>query len=521
MKVGMMNSNSAFEPYLLVFRGREVNASYNPQQLSIYQDNPLIEALPPLLTTEEAFVLLQHLPVYNYRERLLPNHERLHLIQEVLQFFQPLPVHLDLEQRFSRLIRSGYRARNPISREFFNDVKQRVEALHTHQELPSRLRSTACGFTIIGMSGVGKTTAVESILQLYPQVINHSHYHNRDFTLRQIVWLKLDCPFDGSIKGLCLNFFQAVDDLLSTSYYQNYGAAGRRTVDELIPAMARVASLHCLGVLVIDELQNLSEAKSGGHKKMLNFFVGLINTIGLPVVLVGTYKAWSVLGGEFRQMRRGTGVGDLVWHPMLEDDTWQFFLESLWRYQYVRSPSPLTAELSHTLYYETQGITDFAIKIYLLAQIRAITTGKESLTQAIIRSVAKDCLTLAAPVLSALKLGDRVELQKYDDVYLIDIEPYFQQASEKLTLQVLKTDVKQTTPDDNSVTHSPPNSCSDNLISAFPSQLGSSQSHTLDELGLPSIVASGAKRKVAPYESLQTAGFIKDATEYLLGDLSE
>gem|GEM_PF-2654651 len=127
---------------------------------------------------------------------------------------------------------------------------------------------------------------------------------------------------------------------------------------------------------------------------------------------------------------------------------------------------------------------------------------------------------MAAPVLSALKLGDRVELQKYDDVYLIDIEPYFQQASENLTLQVLKTDVKQTTPDNNSVTHSPLDSCSDNLISAFPSQLGSSQSHTLDELGLLSIVASGAKRKVALYESLQTAGFIKAATEYLLEDLS-
>ncbi|XWK90296.1 MAG: ATP-binding protein [Phormidium sp.] len=135
-----------------------------------------------------------------------------------------------------------------------------MEALVTPDALPQRKRSTANGFTIIGMSGVGKTTAVEEILQLYPQVINHSYYHNRDFILRQIVWLKLDCPFDGSMKGLCLNFFQAVDDLLSTSYYQNYTGNGRRTVDELIPAMARVASLHCLGVLVIDELQNLSEA---------------------------------------------------------------------------------------------------------------------------------------------------------------------------------------------------------------------------------------------------------------------
>ena len=80
---------------------------------------------------------------------------------------------------------------------------------------------------------MGKSTAVEEILQLYPQVINHSHYHAQDLTLRQIVWLKLDCPFDGSIKGLCLNFFQALDDLLQTDYYQNYAGQGRRTVDEL------------------------------------------------------------------------------------------------------------------------------------------------------------------------------------------------------------------------------------------------------------------------------------------------
>lgn len=515
-----MTSNPALEPHLLVFRGREVFAEYNPEQLSIYRDNPLIEALPSLLTEEQAFVLLSLLPKYDTQERLLPNHERLHLIQEVLQFFQPLPVHIDLEQRFARLIRSGYRARNPACREFFNDVKQRVEALHTNQVPPSRLRSTASGFTIIGMSGVGKTTAVESVLQLYPQVINHSHYRNRDFTLRQIVWLKLDCPFDGSIKGLCLNFFQAVDDLLDTNYYQHYAGKGRRTVDELIPAMARVASLHCFGVLVIDELQNLSEAKSGGHKKMLNFFVGLINTIGLPVVLVGTYKAWSVLSGEFRQMRRGTGQGDLLWHPMPEDDTWQFFIESLWRYQYTLYPCPLTPQLRHTLYYETQGITDFAIKVYMLAQIRAITTGKEKVTEAIIRSVAKDCLCLAAPVLSALKRGDKVELQKYEDVYLVDIEPYFQEATDKLTLPVVNSAAKENTPNGSTVADSLANSCAEKSPRAKSSKSLRSQSQKPDESGLPDIVALGVKQKVAAYESLQRAGFIKTATEYLLEDIS-
>lgn len=106
------------------------------------------------------------------------------------------------------------------------------------------------GFTILGISGVGKSTAVEQILSLYPQVIYHSRYSNRSCTNTQLVWLKLECPSDASVKGLCLNFFQAVDDILETSYYFSYGGRGRRTLNELMPDVARVASFVHLGVLV-------------------------------------------------------------------------------------------------------------------------------------------------------------------------------------------------------------------------------------------------------------------------------
>ena len=40
-------------------------------------------------------------------------------------------------------------------------------------------------------------------------------------------------------------------------------------------------SRYLVGILVIDEIQHLSEAKGGGSDKMLNFFVTLVNTIGL------------------------------------------------------------------------------------------------------------------------------------------------------------------------------------------------------------------------------------------------
>jgi hypothetical protein len=528
----MTNSNST--PSLLVGKGAVEPASYRDPLISSYRGNPLIEALPPILAEEEAMTLLAHYPSYDQNECTLPNHLRFHLVRNALKFVEPLPIHLDLEQRFSCMIRTGYEARNPLTPEFRRDFQKRLNALDSNGLPQNYLRSTATGFTIIGISGVGKTTAVEAILFLYPQVIVHSHYSDQDFTLMQIVWLKLDCPHDGSIKGLCLNFFQAVDDLLGTNYSKNYGR-GRFTVDQLIPYIARVASLHCIGVLVIDEIQHLNEAKSGGSKKMLNFFVQLVNTIGIPVVLVGTYKAMSVLSGEFRQTRRASGQGDLVWDRMAQDDVWELFVESLWRYQYVRKACPLTPELSHALYDVTQGITDFAVKVYMLAQVRAIATGKEAVTESIIRSVAKDSLRLAQPILSALKTGDIRFLQSVEDVHPIDITSFLEEAQKTTKIvgrlrssptiqKSLGKDQEQDEVDhQNSDSDSPtaestinPMDVAASLHAETKKRSRRSCKTSLDKEGLMKVVSVGAERGVAAYEALKQKGYIRTATEYLL-----
>jgi len=409
------------EPGFLVGKGRIVEADYRSVEISTYRGNPLIEALPAIWTEDDVEERLKYHPPYDDRDRLAPAHLRLHLMQSTLQFFEPLPVHIELEQRFSRMIRTGYLARNPRDPQFVSSLHQRADLLADPELVHPSPRSTATGFTILGMSGVGKTTAVERILSLYPQVINHHGYQSQPLTMVQVVWLKLDCPFDGSIKGLCLNFFQAVDDILGSRYYERY-ASDRRTVDELLPRMTRVAALRGLGVLVIDEIQHLSEAKSGGSKKMLNFFVQLVNTIGLPVVLVGTYKALGLLSGEFRQTRRGTGQGDYVWDPMANDDTWQYFIEALWRFQYTCKPTALTEALRNTLHEASAGVTDFAVKLYMLAQARAIARDDMDITSGLIRSVAKDSLRLAAPILQALRTNDMRLLQGVDDVVPLDVE---------------------------------------------------------------------------------------------------
>ena len=383
------------------------HAIYLPQILPEYSGNPLIEALPPIMTVAEAIGQLTVNPEYNEAERNMDIHYRFHAVRRLLRYFQPLYTHIDIEQRISCSIRQGYLGRNPI---FARNARQFV-------------KPTALGFTIIGVSGIGKTTGVERVLSLYPQCITHMQYEGSPFYVKQITWLKLDCPFDGSIKGLCVRFFNEVDKILGSTYSPKF-YAGKNTVDMMLPKMAQIAETHGIGMLIIDEIQHLSQAKSGGSEKMLNFFVTLVNTIGIPVILIGTSKALPILQSEFRQARRGSGQGDLIWDRMKNDESWDILLHTMWKYQWTRDNAPLTSALKNLLYDESQGIIDIAIKLYLMAQVKAITDETELVTPEIIREVANEKLRLVKPMLEALRSGNMKRIMQFEDIRPLDIDDF-------------------------------------------------------------------------------------------------
>ena len=54
---------------------------------------------------------------------------------------------------------------------------------------------------------------------MYPQVIEHTEYKGMPLAATQIVWLKLDCPHDGSRGELCYRFFKAVDDAVGSEFF--------------------------------------------------------------------------------------------------------------------------------------------------------------------------------------------------------------------------------------------------------------------------------------------------------------
>lgn len=399
-------------------------ALYQESRLPRYRGNPAIEALPPLLKKAETIELLEQYPEYDNSDRTYEPEERLHLVYTLLEVFVVFAEHWDLEQRISRMLRRGYVARNPISKAYFSGVADLMEEIAKGMIIlvAQSPVAAALGFIILGVSGVGKSTALNAILSLYPQVIHHFEYKGQPFSLTQVVWIKLDCPIDGGIRGLCISFFVELDRLLGTNYYHNYTRNGRATKDEMLPNIARLVHLHCIGALVIDEIQVLAEVRHNSNE-MLNFFVNLYNTVGVPTVLVGTVQAVSLFKKKFRIIRRGTGQGDFLWGRMQQDDIWDEFIASIWPYQYTFHETPLTDKLKEVLYDETQGITDFVVKLYMLAQGRAIATGHERVTAGLIRATARECFVLAQPILEALRRNDMKALETMDDVY-IDADIY-------------------------------------------------------------------------------------------------
>ncbi|NQX71813.1 ATP-binding protein [Paenibacillus alba] len=430
--------------YTPVLLGRTIKADYKEQPIWAYKWNPFIEALPPIFEYQQVTKRIRNYPDYQDEQRKLGKSIRLHLVQQLVDYVEPLPEHILIEQRISRMLRHGYRARNPLFRKYtkqftigFDELLE--QGVDEKGRNKAGIRPTAAGFAIIGCSGLGKTTSIESTLLLYPQVIEHSNYRSRPLPVKQITWLKLNCPFDGSTKGLCINFFQAVDAVLGTSrYFKKYVSKGA-TQDILIPHMAQIATLHGLGVLVIDEIQNLSLLKSGGAEKMLNFFTQLVNTIGVPIVLLGTFKAIKLFSGSFSQARRNSGQGDLIMDRIPNGEKWNFFIQKLWKYQWTSTLTEYDQSFAKLLYELSQGIIDIAVKLYMLAQwevIADIRNKNEIITKKVLNDVAKNHLRLVRPMLQALKSGNMELVKKYEDLYpkWNDLDEVLKQATEKLII---------------------------------------------------------------------------------------
>jgi hypothetical protein len=404
-----------------------VQAVYQDTGVPAYRGNPFIEALPPPQETANQTKSLKAGATYSITDLLQPKVVRSHSIARIGdEFFQPLNSHKLLTEKASLMIRGGYVGRNPRTGDLQKHLQNGYERIQKGELTAFRfesVKSTAQSMLLIGCSGHGKTTSLIRILSAFPQVIYHP-----DLNIEQVVYLKIDCSHNGSLKEICLNFFRALDQVLDTSYEKRYGLK-RYNIQALLTTMSQLANAHALGLLVIDEIQHLSRSKSGGSQEMLNFFVTMVNTIGVPIMLIGTPKAREIFEADLRSARRGAGFGAIFWEPLPEfiDDQlnpeWVAFTNNLWKQQLLNQRDEfLSDEIRHVWYDLSQGILDIVVKLFVLAQLRALAVGKERITSKLLRQIYDEELKPVHPMLDALRSGSIEKIARYSDLIVPDMD---------------------------------------------------------------------------------------------------
>mgnify|MGYP000456689566 CR=1 FL=1 len=432
-----------------------VSAIYKDPGIERYRGNPFIEALTPIMSVQQIKTRLTGEIKYNPQDVFSNARERAHEVAALLDdFFQPIANHLQLEEKISIMIRGGYVGRNLADGSLNTHMQNGYERIMSGELDNFRFaqtNSTAKSLSLIGCSGSGKSTTINRILATYPQVIYHEQ-HN----FIQLSYLKIECPHDGSLKSLCLNFFRELDRVLHTNYEDKY-AKKRHSTEILLALMSQAATQKAIGILVIDEIQRLSQRRSGGKEKMLEFFVALVNVIGVPVVMVGTPKARPIFELELQSGRRSAGFGSLFWQPMraekpskdrktgeLRKTEWVAFSDKLWRYQWLlKRDETLSDDIRECWYDLSQGVLDIVVKLFVLAQLRAIATGVERITVNLLKQVYQDELKPVHPMLAALRSGDVELIAKYSDLQLVDIDKKVLDLRQKIDELKAKQDKEQ------------------------------------------------------------------------------
>jgi hypothetical protein len=407
-----MNS-SINNPYI-------VEARYAEQRIPHFRGNPLICALPPTPTDEELAERLFDLPQFAQEQREWPTSDRLHMVSQLSRFLSPLDRHFRLARGFDTLMRNGYVDRAPRTAEHVQVYQRLYEAQQQGRAFSSefsRPTDAQLSSALIGWSGTGKTSTIRRIFAQYPQAIYHPKYG-----ITQIPYLHIECPHDGiSVKGLATSILRKLDLFVPDANYYDLYLKRPGTGETLLNHCARAMHNHFVGVLVVDEIQNL---KNAGRTKttLMSALVTAANELKVPIVFVGTNKAVKVLGIDLSGGRRSSGAGSPVWTALARSgdiahpSEWEDFLASLWPFQWLREPVELNQYLANYMFECCQGIPDIAIKLFACAQWRAMLDGTESFTIDTLTAVMESELVRVTPMLDAIRSDDMEALNQFEDI---------------------------------------------------------------------------------------------------------
>ena len=333
-----------------------------------------------MLTGEELIQAMTVLPAYNASMMNMPPAVRLIALNDLYKMHIPSAMSLEIYSKLYLALLRSLQKKGTM-----DAVRQKYENQKAiRQQAYTGIIGGSDSFTIIGASGIGKSTAISRALDLI--TANGIMEQNNPY-VRIIPCVVVQCPFDSSVKGLLLEILRKVDEQLGSKYYQN-ALRVRCTTDMLIGSVSQVALNH-IGLLVVDEIQNVVGSKYG--KSLIGMLTQLINNSGISICMVGTPESTAFFEQAMQLARRSLGLqyGKLEYDGYFHD-----FCKTLYRYQYVGKRSALTPAVIEWLYAHSAGVISVVVSLVHDAQEIAILNGTEELSFATLNEAYQKRLTM-------------------------------------------------------------------------------------------------------------------------------
>ncbi|WP_158510988.1 ATP-binding protein [Paraburkholderia caribensis] len=395
----------------------QVEAVYHDPQLEIpeYRNNPLILALPPFQSRLEMAMRLRQLYEVPHSDeyRSWSTELRIMALSRVTRNIVVQPVHIKLLEWCHQQIRQHYHqsptlgAPPDLQNRYARQQRGSVEIL----EEPHQSHSSS--IAIIGMSGVGKSTAAILALTQFPRVIIHKEFNSKPFRGAQLVWIYDVCPHNSSVGSLCRSILGQVDAHLGTFYTKEMANRKLNTAD-YVAKVAVVLKHHAVGLLVIDEIQNALIKQE--ERQMLDLLVNMLNSRACPVLFLGTPETALIAPKKSRLLRR-VGAHEVRIDPFRKEEIVKdakdakirdWFLESVTRLDFMPVPFSDKAGVYAALMAVSAGVPAFITQAWMITQHAGVTSEKrlKMVTPELVHAATRAVFGMVRGLLRAIELRD-------------------------------------------------------------------------------------------------------------------
>lgn len=393
--------------------------------VAAYRDNLLIEACGPILSPSELARRLTYLPDIPGDMHDVPLYVRSHMVSSVWDLHIPSLEGMRVAQTVDVMLRQGYARCRPDTPDFWRRMFQ-------NQSLITQPNAAA----VVGLSGVGKSVAIEKALSLYPVYVDHERFPGFVTGFRQLLWLKIDAPDSGKSIDLAANLMRATDQALGTDYFSDYMDKRNRRGPDMFRAWQKIAAKHMLGLLIIDEIQNLfKQAPVAARRRLragslerpelrivedetLKLILSGTNTWRNPLMVTGTPDGMEAFNTRLSTAQRLITAGYHVLSPIPSADD-QIFTKTIFptlsQYQWVNNKIEPSDRLRQLVFDLSAGVPRIYICLWIAAHRYAFEGNRDALTLKDFSEGFRKYLYPLIPAVEALKSNDPGKLARYED----------------------------------------------------------------------------------------------------------